>query len=245
MKNQYVGDIHDYVKYGLLRQLTGLGEVTTSICWMLTEDNDRQDGRNVKYLGEIDKWGNFDPDVFKSLRRQVYELNHRAVKDVEEGQLLPNSRFFTDILTDDASQRKSYFTNLLKFTKGSNLVFFDPDNGLDVKSVPYGEKNSHKYVYQEELKRFFSTGHSLLVYQHFPRQPRLQYINKLMNRLLDVTDHGMMYCLWTRRVAFFLLPQMDDLPFFREKVGDAMKVWQSVLECTEYSCEGRSTAFAL
>ena len=35
MKNQYFGDINDYRKYGLIRLLTGAGQLKTAVCWML------------------------------------------------------------------------------------------------------------------------------------------------------------------------------------------------------------------
>jgi len=38
MKNQYFGDINDYRKYGLLRGLSNKGEISTLVCWMLTEN---------------------------------------------------------------------------------------------------------------------------------------------------------------------------------------------------------------
>jgi hypothetical protein len=44
MKNQYFGDINDYHKYGLLRQLGKGGQLTTAVCWMLTPDDGRSDG---------------------------------------------------------------------------------------------------------------------------------------------------------------------------------------------------------
>jgi hypothetical protein len=45
MKNQYFGDVNDYRKYGLLRSLTAGGRITTTVCWMLTPDDGRPDGR--------------------------------------------------------------------------------------------------------------------------------------------------------------------------------------------------------
>ena len=43
MKNQYVGDIGDYGKYGLLRFLAGHG-IKIGINWYLTKDDGSADG---------------------------------------------------------------------------------------------------------------------------------------------------------------------------------------------------------
>ena len=45
MKNQYFGDINDYRKYGLIRILSNSGIIRTGICWMLTPDDTRTDGK--------------------------------------------------------------------------------------------------------------------------------------------------------------------------------------------------------
>ena len=45
MKNQYVGDVNDYRKYGLLRCLVSSGELRTLVAWMLTPDDDSSDGK--------------------------------------------------------------------------------------------------------------------------------------------------------------------------------------------------------
>ena len=71
MKNQYLGDVYDYIKYGLLRQLNCRGRVSAVVCWMLTENDDRRDGNRVNYLKEPEAWRAFDPPVFDRLRQQV------------------------------------------------------------------------------------------------------------------------------------------------------------------------------
>jgi len=61
MKNQYFGDINDYGKYGLLRILAGFGELKIAVCWMLTPDDGRRDGRLIQYLKQPEKWRKYDP----------------------------------------------------------------------------------------------------------------------------------------------------------------------------------------
>ncbi len=50
MKNQYFGAINDYRKYGLLRILSGAGEVSTGVCWMLTPSDGLTHGQDTDYL---------------------------------------------------------------------------------------------------------------------------------------------------------------------------------------------------
>ncbi|MDY7037634.1 MAG: hypothetical protein SV375_15910, partial [Thermodesulfobacteriota bacterium] len=43
---------------------------------------------------------------------------------------------------------------------GLNLVFFDLDYMLEVKSKPFGRKDSSEYLYWNEMGRTFERGHS-------------------------------------------------------------------------------------
>ena len=49
MKNQYIGDIGDYGKYGMLRYLEKSG-VKIGVNWYLTENDDSNDGKFTTYL---------------------------------------------------------------------------------------------------------------------------------------------------------------------------------------------------
>lgn len=68
MKNQYFGDINDYRKYGLLRILADSGKLKIGICWMLTSDDKRSDGRRISYLQSPSKWSDYDKDLFEQLK---------------------------------------------------------------------------------------------------------------------------------------------------------------------------------
>ena len=67
MKNQYFGDEFDYIKYALLRRLSLCGETATAVCWMMTPDDDGQDGRLTNYIEEHTKWRKLDPTLFDRL----------------------------------------------------------------------------------------------------------------------------------------------------------------------------------
>ena len=50
MKNQYFGDINDYQKYGLLRTISRDTGLRLAVCWMLTPDDGRSDGKKTGYV---------------------------------------------------------------------------------------------------------------------------------------------------------------------------------------------------
>ena len=225
MKNKYFGDVNDYKKYGILRALTGLGEIATTVCWVLTEDDDSSDGRRIGYLERPQEWRDHDPEVFDHLHEQVMQYRVRSVEAIEDGEVLPNCRFYSPLISDDVEARELYFQEFLKFAEGSQLVFFDPDNGLEVKSVPWGRRNSSKYIYWNEVKAAYEAGHSLLIYQHLPRKPRKPFIRQLVEKFRAATGvrHVLSYC--TSHVVFFLLPQAEHEEHFREQSNVVTEYW--------------------
>ena len=204
MKDQYFGDIYDYFKYSLLRLLTRQGQLRTAVCWMLTPNDRRADGHRTQYLRESMEWSAFDPVVYRFLREHVIERNTRKIKALETSTILPSCRFYSEILGDEYSQRQEYLKEFLDFAWDANLVFFDPDTGMEVKSVPIGRKHSSKYLYWSEVSSSFSAGHSLFVYQHLPPKPRDPFIDELADRFIATTGARCVYSYHNRRVAFFL-----------------------------------------
>lgn len=206
MKNQYFGDINDYRKYGLLRALCG-DELSLAVCWMLTADDGSADGRRLEYLDRPLLYRPLDPPLFDLLQEAVLRDADRRVARVESSNLLPGAAFHSDLLTDDAAEREGYFRTAMRCASGQDLLFFDPDNGLEVKSIPPDSRGSCKYLYHAEFAAAWKVGHSLLVYQHFPRVDRRKYLRKLAEKTMAALGAKRMVAAWTSHVAFLLLPQ--------------------------------------
>src|SRR5207247_5305619 len=188
-KNSYFGDVYDCLKYSLIRRLTGL-ETPGVVCWMLTEDDTRTDGHHTEYLLDPETWSSIEPQLFEFLRHQVLERRNRNVTAIEASNLLPSCRFYSRILTDERIQRLRYFNRFLEFAGEASLVFFDPDNGVEVESVKYGFKHSSKYLYWNEIELSLRADRSLLIYQHFPPKPRRPLVRRVATRLLKISRGG-------------------------------------------------------
>lgn len=234
MKNQYFGDINDYKKYSLLRLLSRYGQIETVICWILThDDDDGSDGNRIKYLQQPDKWRGYDPALYNYLREYVFRRGIRDVKIIETPDILTNCRFYSEIIEDNIELREVYFNRFLEFAKGADLIFFDPDNGLQVKSVPLGRTNSSKYLYWSEVKISYRAGHSILIYQHFPRMQRESYIHNLVQQFKAITNVGRIFYYKTRHVVFFLLPQPKHEELFIESNANILNAWGKTISIYE------------
>jgi len=205
VKDQYFGDINDYRKYGLLRCFVEAG-FAPGVCWMLTPDGASNDGQKTGYLQQPGRWRGFDPELFDFLATCVMN-GARAVRHIEHSALLSKTRYYSDLLGDGAASRATHMTSALRSLSPSDLLFFDPDNGLEVKSVPYGSRGSSKYIYWDEVQQAWKTGASLLIFQHFNREPRLALVGRLSDELAKRTGSPLVAAIHTAHVLFLFAGQ--------------------------------------
>jgi len=168
VKDQYFGDVNDFRKYGLLRHLVLPGGLRHGVCWMLTPPDDKPDGKFLGYLGKPKKHSPRDPELFEWLKQAVEVEGDRRTARIEESTLLGSASFHARSLTGNRSDRPRYFSECATRLAGCDLIFFDPDNGLEVRSVSVGSKDSCKYLYWDEVCSPFAAGPSVLIYQHSP-----------------------------------------------------------------------------
>ncbi len=170
---------------------------------MLTEDDNRNDGGKIQYLQDSDKWRKYDPALFDVMKWSI-EKNKRSIDVAEKKYLIPDATYHPTLLTDDRDEREQYFKELTEISAASDLIFFDADNGMEVKSVKKGNKNFSKYLYWDEVKRFADT-HSILVFQYFPRTNREDFVEGISQRLKAVSYSTSVTALITSHVGFFLV----------------------------------------
>jgi hypothetical protein len=206
MKNQYFGDVNDFRKYGLLRALAGAG-LSIGVCWLLTDDDGGGDGELRKYLTNPSRWRSYDAELYDSLRRLQQPGVPRSVTYTDKWGLVQGATYFNEVLTDDSDQRSAYFNAALRALRGCDVLFFDPDNGIEVVSTSRGKRGSAKYIYWSELREAYGNGHSLLVYQHFPRVVRTRFVPFLTDCLRDELSAPRVTGFATPHVAFFLVHQ--------------------------------------
>ena len=220
MKNQYFGDVNDYLKYGLLRCFSDAGW-RVGVCWMLTPDDGSRQGRKTDYLSNASVWRRHDPFLFDALGSTIGRGAPRDVAVVERGSLIPNASFFSRTVpcnkprrsAENKLRRSAWFESALAALSSSDLLFFDPDNGLEVPSKPLGVRDSRKYLYWSEVRLAWERGGSLLIFQHFPRENHEAYSDRLMSRLKQEAAGVMVTPFRSKNVLFLLAcqPQHDSM----------------------------------
>lgn len=225
MKDQYFGDVNDFRKYGLLRLLAIPDGLRLGVCWMLTETDGRPDGKNLAYLDHPKKYRHRDPDLFDWLRQVVGVEKDRRTARIEDSTLLGSALFKSEVLTDNRQKRSEYFTECATSFAGCDLVFFDPDNGLEIKSTQRGHKDSCKFLYWDETFRTFHAGSSVLVYQHFIREKRAPFVARMVTELQRRTQAVTVFSFRTPHVLFLLASQERHAARFRKQLSSFQSHW--------------------
>ena len=213
MKNQYFGDINDYKKYGLLRAISSASNLSILIAWMLTENDGSTDGKFIQYLQEPEKWEHYDPPLYRELANLLNDCSERNVGLIEDSVLLNGSDYYSKLVPDDATGRNFWSAELASVSSNSDMVFLDPDNGLEIVSKPYGRKNSSKFLYWREVNALWSDGKSLLIYQHFIREKREMFISRMLDALSEKMPDSILEAYSTSNVVFFMVLQPDHHQF--------------------------------
>lgn len=173
MKNQYVGDVGDYGKYGLLRFLAQRG-IRIGVNWYLTENDDSSDGKFTDYLNK-EGLSSFDPTLFDSLRK-VASLEDKTVQMVESAGVIPNARYYHALMDFQRDEprarewaRRGWFMNSHLFLDEADLIFADPDNGISFQKNAR-QKESAKFVLPEEIVEYYGRGKDVVYYCHKGRR---------------------------------------------------------------------------
>lgn len=225
MKDQYFGDVNDYCKYGLLRQFAAAGlEIT--VAWMLTPDDESSDGRRLDYLARPETWEHYDPRLFASLKALLSASIGRRVSFVENSWILPDTRFYRDLVPQGEAERARWCEGLLETARGSDLIFLDPDTGVEVPSTPRGTQRSDRYVYWSELAVLYRAGFSLFVYQHFPREKRSTLIRGKVELLAERTGAEAIEAFETSNVLFLLAAQRRHVAAFDSAMAVIEARWR-------------------
>lgn len=232
MKNQYFGDINDYKKYGLLRSIISATGLKIFIAWMLTPDDGSTDGKFIEYLNQPEKWNHFDKPLYEKTVELLKSNNNRSVEFIENTDLLHGSQYYSALVPDQTEARDSWFSELKRHSINSDLVFLDPDNGLEIKSKKYGTKNSSKFLYWREVDSLWQSGKSLLIYQHFIREKRDLFINRMLKVLSENTAGSKLEAFSTSNVVFFLALQSRHHAFHGPIVNSVRNSWQGQIKCS-------------
>jgi hypothetical protein len=200
MQNRYVADIGDYGKYGLLRNIARTG-YRLGVNWYLAPDEcHNANGMHVAYLDKGQLY-NIDVALFSALK-EIKDNGIRDVRYVQEAGILPDNTIYYNRVLDASSGsssparqsiRRTWHEGALNSLKECDVVFLDPDIGLEVQSVSLTSKEGNKHIGICELKDYIKAGKSIIFYNHRARKQEEDYLNKFRKLKNDDVFSG---CSW-------------------------------------------------
>jgi len=200
MQDRYAGDIGDFAKFYLLRNLLQVVDGKIGVVWYKFEDeNLNKDGMHISYLCASDQMESSadnnsqnmlsrslsdetGKDIVEKLSKVVSQLCKRSIEALQKENLLPKDRtvYYSDIVSfpdknskEREESRKTWLNGAIKAVSECEIVFLDPDNGLEVNSVKnYRQKSAGKYVYYDEINSFMESQKNkiCIIYQHATRE---------------------------------------------------------------------------
>lgn len=240
MKDQYFGDINDYLKYGILRCLAEAGW-QLGVVWMLTPPDERKDGNKTKYLDAPTQWRHYDPPLFDKLGQVVRVQESRLVAHAEEDGLLPAARFYGEPVPKEQGARFRWFKDGLGKLSGASLLFFDPDNGLEVPSVRPSRKGADKYLTWHEVDDAWPRA-SLLIFQHIPHEDHEKYARRKAGELGEHTPGGLVIPLETENVLFLLACHPEHAVLAETATSRIRAQWSGQISILEHVVGGTGVA---
>ena len=67
----------------------------------------------------------------------------------------------------------------MEILKAADIIYLDPDNGIQPKNMDESDKNSIKYALYREIRKYYSLGKTVIVYNHYDRSPLDKYKNRI------------------------------------------------------------------
>ncbi|MDA0987689.1 MAG: hypothetical protein O2783_00850 [Chloroflexi bacterium] len=170
-----------------------------------------------------------DPELYRILKPLV-DREMRTIANLQTSHALPANTVyfdklfdFRDIPLDDRFRfRQDWFRGALNVLQDTDMVFFDPDTGMEIPSMKRHRNGGTKYVWYDELKPFFERGQSLVVYQHGDHGAVEQAIKRRGRELRDALKCKRIWVARWHRVQsrfYFIIPADEHIARIEQAIS--------------------------
>lgn len=210
MQDAYVGDIGDFGKYGMLR-LVGYSGLRLAVNWYRvipdpSVETRQDDGKYVQYLNRPQEFRAYDSALFDALQKLILTDRDRKISRIERSGILDASYYSAPLQGD----REAWHREALAHTVDADIVFLDPDNGLETRGMYARNGATEKHVRLDELRDYYERGQSVILYQHRPQMTKKELcIQSVLDLNRDFIGADDVYILefprWSTRYYFFFV----------------------------------------
>ena len=187
MQNRYSGDIGDYSKFVLIKRL--FGNKSVGVVWYLYPDETHNNDGKHKDYHKYSKLNDLELisvlENVANTKRDIKNLETKLKEYFENQKIKYFGDFIEDGFKKKTEKREKWIKRAVDSIKNCSVVFVDPDNGIEVKSVKKSNKKGGKYIFFDEIEKFFENSEILVVYQHFPRIKQDLFIKNRLNEIRE------------------------------------------------------------
>jgi hypothetical protein len=162
MQQRRFGSIGDLVKLAFLHHLQEGRHL--AVCWYLTGQgaNRPLPQKHFAYLKRPTEFRNLAPEIFDTLKSIVESstVGLSYITALEASGVLNDAVFHHEQVPKRAALRKSWTTSLVDSVSKANLIFLDPDNGIQ------GRRLTPKHVALAEIAALRRQERALVTVQH-------------------------------------------------------------------------------
>ena len=255
MQDRYAGDVGDFGKFALLNHILQDTGFCLGVNWYkYPDENHNNDGLHVDYLAKA-RFKAADRELCGQLQR-VLEAG-RSIGLLESSGVFPGNTTFVSASLDGhirypsqthadrdgrLMSRIDWLAKSLDTLRGCDVVFLDPDNGLEISSCSkLSGVKSGKFAYYSEVADYAKLAKVCVVYHHLSRQgshvsqmiSRANALKEMMGSSLTVTS--LRYTPYSPR-AYFILSQPEATEVVKTRLarftaGLHGGFWDSLTEC--------------
>lgn len=195
MRDQFVGDVHDFVKYTVLGALSRRYKV--GVVWYYNSDKStvQSHGSSRTFLRTPGLQA-LAPEIWEASNRWAAKPSTRNLKTVESLPSLKNCTFFGEERPD--GRPGHWRRKMMSQVKTSQIVFMDPDNGPEPSSG-----YTHAHARWTEILEV-SKAKEILLFWHRPqREARAAFLRRILAIVEDETGFKprVWYCAKAGHVA--------------------------------------------
>jgi len=218
-------------------------------CGSYTKAAGKNDGKFTDYLKKT--CDTPDAELYCILKKLICH-NKRSVAELEKSGVLPGAVYYNERLDFSGAEfsatdaRKCYrekwhntAMKALKPCKPCDVVFLDPDNGLEVNSIKPCALKGNKYVTYKEAADYYKSGASVIIYNHKDFTPECVFLKRRRDEfhLIEETKNAELLCLKAPRFSvryYFILAQETHEQRLNEAICAMLKTgWRDYMSRVE------------
>lgn len=172
MRDQYAGDVSDYLKFAFLRAISGT-EYSLGIAWYHVPTHDGgPDGLHLEWRDDAELM-RLDSDLHALLAR----LPARSISALERLPIWPRRVRFHRAPIQPGFARRMWASGTRQELRDCDIIFLDPDNGLG--------RPTQKHATLDEVRAFVDLGKMVVLIKFPGRKTHSEQLDDLHSLLLE------------------------------------------------------------